>query len=321
MVKLGLILPPQPDERWRLAKQMGVDHAVIHPLEVGDGTQFWTFEQLRTVQNWLQDSGLSLSVIEGSVPLTDKTRMALDGRDEEIEQFKDFLEYCGTLGIDTICYDWIPGRHWARTAVHTPGRGGSLVTGFDERDMLETDFDMPDVSSSDLWANLEYFLGEVLPVAERKDIRLALHPDDPPLESVAGTPRIITSVDAYRRVMDLYDSPSNGITFCQGNFAAMGVDIPETIRAFGDDIHFVHFRDVEGTASEFVETWHDDGPTNMVAAMQAYHDIGFDGVMRPDHVPTMVGEANANPGYETKGRLFGIGYMRGLLQAAQEEPN
>lgn len=109
------------------------------------------------------------------------------------------------------------------------------------------------------------------------------------------------------------------MTFCQGNFAAMNVDIPETIRHFGDRIHFVHFRDVEGDADRFVETWHDDGPTDMRAAMEAYQDIGFNGPMRPDHVPTMAGEDNSNPGYQTNGRLFAIGYMRGLLERVQDE--
>jgi mannonate dehydratase len=134
---------------------------------------------------------------------------------------------------------------------------------------------------------------------------------------VRGTPRIVTSVEAYDRVLDVYDSEYNGITFCQGNFAAMGADIPAAIRHFGDRINFVHFRDVDGDADRFVETWHDDGPTDMLAAMRAYEEVGFDGPMRPDHVPTMGGEDNSNPGYHTLGRLFAVGYMTGLLEAVE----
>lgn len=315
MVQLALILPPEPDERWRLATQMGVTDAVIHPLQVGDGTQFWSFEKLSRVRNWLNDAGLNLSVIEGSVPITDKTRLNLPGRDEEIERFKAFLRYCGELDIPVVCYDWMPGRHWARTEAHVPARGGSLVTGYDHADTVTPASPAnDDLTHRDLWENLEYFLNEVVPVAESADVKLGLHPDDPPRKEIAGTPRIVTSVEAYERVLDMYPSEYNGITFCQGNFAAMGVDIPETIRHFGDDIQFVHFRDVDGSADKFVETWHDTGPTDMLAAMEAYEEVGFDGPMRPDHVPTMVGESNRNPGYQTKARLFAIGYMRGLLE-------
>jgi mannonate dehydratase len=96
----------------------------------------------------------------------------------------------------------------------------------------------------------------------------------------------------------------------------MGVDVPATIRRFGDRIKYVHVRDVEGDADGFVETWHDAGPTDMGAAMAAYDDVGFSGPARPDHVPTMVGEDNSNPGYHFRGRLFAIGYMRGLLDGA-----
>jgi mannonate dehydratase len=113
--------------------------------------------------------------------------------------------------------------------------------------------------------------------------------------------------------MDLVPSPRNGIAFCQGNFSAMEVDIPETIRHFGEDINYVHFRDVVGSADDFEETWHDQGSTDMAAAIDAYDDIGYSGPARPDHVPTMAGETNENPGYEMKGRLFAIGYIWGLI--------
>ena len=315
MVEPALILPPEPDDRWKLAGQMGVEHAVIHPLEIGDGTQFWAFEELRGLKNWLEGAGLKLSVMEGSVPITDRTRLGLDGRDEEIETFKRFLRDCGELGIPVVCYDWMAGVRWARTDVHVESRGGSLTSEFDsERMQPRAVDDTTDVTADELWSNLEYFLEAVVPVAEEAGVKLGLHPDDPPRSELAGIPRIVTSVDAYDRVLDVYDSEHNGVTFCQGNFAAMGVDIPRAIRHFGDRINFVHFRDVEGDADAFVETWHDDGPTDMLAAMEAYREVGFDGPMRPDHVPTMAGEENRNPGYETKARLFAIGYMKGLLE-------
>lgn len=316
----ALILPPQRDVRWKLAKQLGVDKAVVHTLEIGDGKRFWEYDELLRMRNSFENAGLEISVIEGGVPITDETRLAGPNRDEEIEQFKRFLRDLGELGIPTVCYDWMTGVRWARTTVDIPSRGDSVTTAYEDAHMQGGPKPaVAPVSEEELWENLAYFLKEVVPVAEKADVKLGLHPDDPPIPEVRGVSRIVRSPEAYQRVLDLYDSPHNGITFCQGNFAAMGVDVPETIRRFGDRINFVHFRDVEGEADSFVETWHDDGPTDMYAAMKAYDEIGFDGVARPDHVPTMANERNDNPGYETHGRLFAIGYMKGLMEGVDDE--
>jgi len=315
MVQLSLALPPEPDMRWHLAKQMGVTSAVVHPLEIGDGQTHWTYDKLNGMANWFDEVGIELSVMEGSIPLTDRIRTGREGRDQDIADFKQFLLDCGAVGIPVVCYDWMAGIRWARTEAHIQARGGSYVTGYDDEKMItgpQTNY--TDVTRDQLWEALEYFLAVVVPVAEEAGVELALHPADPPRDEVRCIPRLARSIKAYDRILDIVDSEHHGITFCQGNFAAMGVDISETIRHFGDRINFVHFRDVEGDATHFVETWHDDGPTDMLAAMEAYQDIGFDGPMRPDHVPTMAGEDNSNPGYHTKGRLFAIGYMRGLLE-------
>lgn len=315
MVQLALILPPEPDDRWQLAKQIGVTNAVVHPLEVGDGRTNWTYDELKGMANWFDEVGIDLSVIEGSVPLTDRVRLGLEGRDEDINEFKEFLRDCGEVGIPVVCYDWMAAVRWARTEVHVKTRGDAYTTGYtDERMSGGPEIGPSDVTHEQLWEALEHFLTEVVPVAEEAGVKLGLHPADPPIESVRGIPRLANSITAYDRILDIVDSEHNGVTFCQGNFAAMGVDVPEAIRHFGERINFVHFRDIDGDAKNFVETWHDDGPTDMLAAMQAFEDIGFDGPMRPDHVPTMAGEDNSNPGYHTMGRLFAIGYMRGLLE-------
>jgi mannonate dehydratase len=317
MVELSLVLPRTPDERWELATQLGVESVVVHPLEFGEDKTSWSYEDLLGTKNWLENAGLRLDVVEGSVPLTDRVRLGLDGVDEDIEEFKEFVRNCGRLDVPVVCYDWMAGVRWARTEAHIEARGGSLVTGFDNAKIQGgPDIDAADVTRDQLWDAFEYFITEVGPGAEEAGVRRGLHPDDPPREEVRGIPRIANSVENYDRMLDLYDSEHHGVTFCQGNFAAMGVDVPETIRHFGDRINFAHFRDVEGDADEFVETWHDAGPTDMQAAMDAYADVGFDGPMRPDHVPTMAGEDNSNPGYHMNGRLFAIGYMKGLLESA-----
>ena len=142
-----------------------------------------------------------------------------------------------------------------------------------------------------------------------------MHPDDPPLSPIRGVGRIMRSVLNYQRLIDLVPSPSNTITLCQGNFTLMTDDLPAVIRKFGNNISFVHFRDVRGVPEKFHETWHDAGQTDMLACMQAYRDIGFDGVLRPDHVPTVEGDSNENAGYSSFGRLYAIGYIRGLREA------
>ena len=321
MVELALILPPEPDNRWSLAAQMGVEKAVIHPLEIGDNKTHWSYDELLRLSNWLNEVGIDFSVLEGSVPISERVRIGAEGRDEDIKVFKQFLHDCGEIGIPVVCYDWMAGVRWARTSVFTESRGGSYVTAYSSnapgRNRPPDGYS--DITHEALWEALEHFLQEIVPVAEAADVKLGLHPDDPPQSDLRGMPRIINSVDAYDRVIEIVDSPHNGITFCQGNFTAMGTDIPTAIERFGDRINFVHFRDVEGSADAFVETWHDDGPTDMLAAMSAYEDHVADDVpMRPDHVPTMAGEDNSNPGYHTKGRLFAIGYMRGLREITQK---
>jgi mannonate dehydratase len=266
------------------------------------------------------DAGLNLSVIESSPPMN-LIKLGLPGRDEEIEQICEMLTNMGAAGIGVWCYNFMAVFGWLRTSTSTPTRGGALVTSYDHA-LMETapltEFGI--VSEEQLWDNFAYFLERVVPVAERARVKLALHPDDPPISPIRGISRIFTSVDALKRGLELVPSDWNGLTFCQGTIATMGADIPAAIRVFGQrqKIHFAHFRDIRGTATRFVETFHDDGPTDMLEAMRCYQEIGFNGPMRPDHVPTLEGDDNASAGYTTRGRLYAIGYMRGLMEAVQK---
>lgn len=311
----ALVLPPERDERWELARQIGVECAVVNTMNIGDGHRYEEYDELLRLANRFENAGLRLSVIEESFPQTNTTVLGKEGRDDEISRFCEFLRNAGRVGVDTVCYDWMVTR-WARTDTAVPTRGGSLTTAYDHEEMQQgPDHPAAPVTAERLWSTLEYFLERAVPVAEDAGVDLALHPNDPPISPVRGIDRIITSVEAYDRVLNIVDSPRNGIAFCQGNFSAMDVDVPATIRRFGEDINYVHFRDVVGTAADFEETWHDQGPTDMGATIDAYEDIGFEAAARPDHVPTMAGEANDTPGYETKGRLFAIGYIRGLTDS------
>jgi mannonate dehydratase len=302
-------------------KQLNVLGAVggIDPRMAGvPNIKPWDYEAVLAVKNAWDKAGLKLEVIEGPPALSEKTKLGLDGRDEEISNFITFMKSLSRTGIDTICYNWMPVISWARTTNDRQGRGGALVTAFDYEDIKDlSPTKYGEVSKESLWENLEYFLKAVVPEAEKCGVRLAMHPDDPQVDSIRGISRIMTSAEAFRRMAALYPSPNNGITMCQGNFSLMGEDIPALVRDFGGRnlIHFVHFRNVRGNKMNFVETFHDEGQIDMYAAMKAYIDIGFMGPLRPDHVPTMAGDSNDHPGYSALGSLYAAGYIRGLIEA------
>jgi mannonate dehydratase len=340
-----LLDPTEPEPLWPLLQQLGVRHAVtlleageqrarwIRGEEsqrvnrdlptIGPGERSWSQDAIARLKDTYGQAGFDLVAIEDTPPL-DRVRLGMPGSEEQLDAFCEQVRAMGAAGIPTLCYNWVPVYSWARTGLAVPERGGALTTEYDDAAM-RTASPRPEAdlaTESALWENFERFLRRVLPVCEEAGVSLALHPDDPPISPVRGLARIMTSVDAFQRVIELVPSERNGITMCQGNFALMTDDLPAVIRDFGraGAIKFVHFRDVRGTPAHFVETFHDNGPTDMLECLRAYRDVGFEGVLRPDHVPTLHGEANDKPGYAVLGRLFAIGYIRGLDESVSGKP-
>lgn len=318
-MQLAEFFTSQPNRLWQLAKQMNVNHAVSGLPWEEKLEPPWELMPLIRMKQRFADHGLTLSVIE-SMPPSNHIKLGTEGREAEIEVFQRFVANMGAAGIPVLCYNFMAQFNWFRTSTTTRTRGGALVSSYDHSLMQGASLtEAGEVSEAQLWENLHYFLERIVPVAEQAGVRLALHPDDPPITPIRGISRILTSAGALQRAIDLVPSPYSGITMCQGTLATAGEDIPATIRAFAQQgkMFFVHFRDVRGTPEKFEETFHDDGKTDMLEAMRTYYEVGFDGPARPDHVPTMEGEDNANPGYELLGRLFGVGYILGLMEAAR----
>jgi mannonate dehydratase len=341
-----LLDPTEPEPLWPLLQQLGVRHAVTlleageqrarwirgeesHRVDrelptIGPGEHSWSRAAIARLKDTYGQAGFDLVAIEDTPPL-DRVRLGMPGSEEQLDAFCEQVRAMGAAGIPTLCYNWVPVYSWARTGLAVPERGGALTTEYDDAAM-RTAARRPEAdlaTEAALWKNFERFLRRVLPVCEEAGVSLALHPDDPPISPVRGLARIMTSVEAFERVVELVPSERNGITMCQGNFALMTDDLPAVIRDFGraGAIKFVHFRDVRGTPAHFVETFHDNGPTDMLECLRAYKDVGFEGVLRPDHVPTLHGEANDKPGYAVLGRLFAIGYIRGLDEAVSGKPD
>ena len=310
-MKLAWYLPTLPSVKWKIATQLGVEYAVAALPAERYYMKPWDFKALLYAKESLNDAGLKLEVIEPAPPHY-KIKLGLPGRDEEIEIFKQVLRNMAALDIPVLCYNFMPQSGWYRTSFAKKGRGGALVTAFDSK-LMQAAPQLTEAGTQtdiQIWDNYKYFMDKVLPVAEACKVKLALHPDDPPVPSLQGVSRIFRNVENFDKALELYPSDYNGITFCQGSFAA----IPSLIRHFGRKIFFVHFRDIRGDADAFEETFHDEGQTDMKACMRAYKEIGFDGVIRTDHAPVMAGESGENPAYEMLGHIFATGYLKGLLE-------
>lgn len=320
-MKITDYLLSTPGLQWDYARQMGIRYVVGRMPDAYMEETAESFELLRAMKQRYTDGGFELKVIEPA-PLNQKIKQNLPGRDKEIERMCKLITNMGKLGIEVLCYNFATHFNWSRTNSGVHERGGALVTGYRHADIDHSVVTEAGVITAELlWKNMEYMQKAIVPVAEVAGVKLALHPDDPPVDSIQHVARILNSADAMERACNLVPSPNMGITMCQGTFVEMGGDVLSDITRFANQgrIHLIHFRDVRGNKFDFHETFHDNGMTDMAACVRLYEKLCPEAYIRVDHVPTLAGEDNGSPGYCSLGRLFAVGYLKGLMEMAGKE--
>jgi mannonate dehydratase len=310
--------------------------------------EVWPKDRIAALKKEVNAAGLELEVIE-SVNIHDSIKTGDPDRDRCIENYKTTIRNLSEYGVKVICYNFMPVFDWTRSDLAMLLPDGSNVLAYEQSKIDNIDperiaetvnaaskgYALPgwepermgrlkelfaayaDVSEDKLVANLKYFLERIIPVCKECDVRMAIHPDDPPW-SIFGLPRIVRHSADLDRLLGLVDSPYNGLTLCSGCLGANPEnDIPAIIRRFGKRIHFAHVRNVKiDCPGVFHESSHlsCDGSLDLYEIMKAYYDIGFTGYLRPDH-GRMIWDEVARPGYGLYDRALGITYINGLWEA------
>ena len=315
--------------------------SAIYDVPVGD---VWPLDKLHALRARIEAAGLKFEVVE-SIPTHEDIKLGKPTRDRLIANFQQNIRNCAAAGIKVICYNFMPVFDWTRTEMAKVLPDGSTTLAFDAAAIAKIDpeqgISLPGwdasykpeelkalleeykaVGEEQLWANLDYFLKAIIPVAEAAGVKMAMHPDDPP-RPIFGLPRIMKNRDDYLRLINTVDSPANGITLCSGSLGAdLCNSVESMVREFGamGRIHFGHLRNVkvepDGT---FYESTHRscDGSLDMAAIVKAYYDTGFEGYWRPDHGRMIWGETG-KPGYGLYDRALGAVYLNGLWEAVSK---
>lgn len=317
-------------------------HSIVTAVYDVPPGELWSRESIAALKKTVEDAGLHFEVIE-SVPVHEDIKLGKPTRERYIENYKENIRRLGEAGIKCICYNFMPVFDWTRTQLdrQLPDGSNALVYYQDQisrMDPLTGELSLPGWDASytkeslkqvfdeygklteeDLWENLRYFLSEIIPVAEQSDVRMAIHPDDPPWP-IFGLPRIITGEKNLDRFLKLVDSPYNGLTLCTGSLGSSKEnDIVHLVDKYSEmgRIHFLHFRNVlllpDGS---FEESAHYSacGSLDMVGILKVLHKNGFTGYIRPDHGRMIWGETG-KPGYGLYDRALGSAYLNGLIEA------
>jgi mannonate dehydratase len=301
------------------------------------GDPIWTYEGLRDLKALINSQGLELEALENFAP-QHWYDVLLDGprRAEQMEHLKQIIRDMGRVGIPIMGYNFSIAGVWGR--VKGPfARGGAESVGYENPEQppiplgmawnMVYDPELYDeenpkgfhapVTSEEMWRRLGMFLEEMLPVAEEAGVKLALHPDDPPMPSLRGIGRVVHTPEGYGQLMGLSDSTANTMEFCIGTLSEIpGGDIYDMVERYSrtNRLGYIHFRNVRGTLPFYYETFVDEGDTDMIRVLRILRDNGFDGVLIPDHTPNM--ECNA-PWHA--GIAYALGYMKAAMRLIQEE--
>lgn len=319
----------------------------LHNLPAGEA---WELDDIMKMKAEIEKAGLTMECIE-SVNVHEDIKIGLPTRDKYIENYKTSIRNLAKAGVKVVCYNFMPVFDWTRTDLAMNMGDGATCLSYDgaqiegkSPEQMFKDIDdnsngyampgweterMPEikelfekyknVTSDDLWNNLKYFLEAIMPVCEECDVKMAIHPDDPPWD-IFGLPRIIKDRDSLKKLLDMVPSKYNGLTFCTGSLGASSKnDLPAMIREFGDRIYFAHLRNVKVVDNHFNETAHESntGSLDMYEIVKALQDVGFDGYIRPDHGRMIWGEV-ARPGYGLYDRALGVAYLNGLWEAVKK---
>lgn len=319
----------------------------LHSLPAG---ALWEERDIKKMADEITSAGLTMDCIE-SVNVHEDIKLGLGTRDAYIENYQQTIRNLSKFGVKVICYNFMPVFDWTRTDLCLPLPDGSTCLSYNGRqiegkspedmfreiDNSSNGYAMPGwesdriteikglfekytgMTAETLWENLRYFLERIMPVCEECDIRMAIHPDDPPWP-IFGLPRIITGKAAIEKLLSMVDSPYNGLTLCTGSLGCSADnDICEIIRAAAGRIYFAHLRNVCVNEKWFNETAHlsSCGSLDMYEIVKALQESGFDGYVRPDHGRMIWGET-ARPGYGLYDRALGASYLMGLWEAAEK---
>jgi mannonate dehydratase len=281
------------------------------PPEMADGRD--PTEEFRRLKGLVASHGLELFCLHSGGLPRDKIVYGLPGREEQIEGWCRVLRAIGAVGVPATATTFYAISHFRTPS--TKGRGGATYSTWNYEEFLKNPPTHPgkEITAERLWENLAAFLGRVVPVAEEAGVRIALHPDDPPVpEPLGGADRIVVSLPNYLRIFSLVESDANAMLFCQGCVAEMGEDVTEAIRTIGSrkKIVFVHFRNIRGSSYNFQETFVDEGDVDMFRAMQTYKEVGFQGPFMLDHTPGI-----PHPAGRWAGHAYANGFIRALIQA------
>jgi len=320
-------IPDVNEDTAAFARQLGVTSVNVSFPSIPNPNGYWETADLVELRERVEHNGMTLEVIE-NIPSDELAPIVLGGpqRDEKIENLQVTIRNLAAAGIPMLGYHFMPNGVW-RTTMTAPARAGATAsaydhsrthegnaTGWPEDNRWSGDPDDLLLTVDQVWANYEYFLDAVLPVADVVGLKLAQHPDDPPVEQIEGFARVFTSPDAFRHAMELAKgSPAWGIDLCLGTVSEMaGVQsVHDMIDHFGPlgRIRYVHFRDVKGTVPSFVESFLGEGNYDPQEVIKRLVSVGFDGWLQDDHVPHMIDDTP----YGHRARAHEIGYMQGII--------